>query len=121
MQGKGLLGDVFGLHPCRTQGLRKARQLCEQVAQALDHALAWVCGDPILNALSVVAVEPAPDASRLLVRLVVVDPECGATLQEILSRLAAARGLLRTQVAAAIHRKGVPEVVFHIEPNGGAR
>ena len=100
---------------------RKARQLCQQVAQAMDHALAWVCGDPILNSLSVLAVEPAPDASRLLVRLAVTDPECGAPLPEILARLSAARGLLRTEIAAAIHRKGVPELLFRIEPPGGGR
>jgi ribosome-binding factor A len=100
---------------------RKARQLCQQVALALDHALAWACSDPVLNALSVLAVEPAPDASRLLVRLAVTDPECGATLAEILARLSAARGLLRTEIAAAIHRKGVPELVFRIEPPGGGR
>ena len=49
---------------------RKALQLCHQVAETLEEVLAE-CGDGLLQALRVLDVEPAPDASRLLVTLAV--------------------------------------------------
>src|SRR5271157_2059393 len=49
---------------------RKALQLCHQVAETLEEVLAE-CGDAVLQALRVLDVEPAPDASRLLVTVAV--------------------------------------------------
>lgn len=48
---------------------RKARQLCRQVAETLELVLSGDCHEEILQTLHVVSVEPAPDASRLLVTL----------------------------------------------------
>src|SRR5215510_3945579 len=45
---------------------RKALQLCRQVSEALGSALAG-CADAVLQDVLVVAVEPAPNAGRLLV------------------------------------------------------
>src|SRR5262245_51364281 len=47
---------------------RKALQLCRQVAEALASALTG-CADAVLQDLLVVAVEPAPNAGRMLVTL----------------------------------------------------
>ncbi len=45
-------------------------QLCHQVAETLEEVLAE-CGDVVLQDLRVLDVEPAPDASRLLVTVAV--------------------------------------------------
>ena len=55
---------------------RKAFQLCHQVAETLEEVLAE-CGDGVLQALRVLDVEPAPDASRLLVTVAVDAPPRG--------------------------------------------
>ncbi len=46
---------------------RKARQLCRQVAETLSQVLSGECGDEILENLQILAVDPAPDASQLLI------------------------------------------------------
>src|SRR4051812_16794246 len=48
---------------------RKTRQLCSQVTQALSLILASEFDDDVLLALNVLAVEPAPNESQLLVTL----------------------------------------------------
>lgn len=96
---------------------RKAWQLCGQVAEALGQVLAGDCDDDVLRDLQVVAVEPAPDASRLMVT-VRMDPPSPAeemispTL--VLDRLARASGRLRCEVAAAITRKRTPTLGFRL-------
>ncbi len=93
---------------------RKALQLCHQVAETLEEVLAE-CADSVLQELRVLDVEPAPDASRLLVTLAVegwqdqpVDP---ARIHEHLARAA---GHLRSEVAAAITRKRTPVLVYRL-------
>jgi ribosome-binding factor A len=91
---------------------RKAVQLCGQVRDALHVALGG-CGDPVLQALAVTGVEPAPHTGRLLVKVelpadAVLDR---ATAEDHLRRAA---GLLRSEVAAAIHRRYAPELVFAV-------
>lgn len=88
---------------------RKAHQLCEQVKNALHSAFA-ACGDSLLQALTVMSVEPAPHSGRLLV---IVHCDC-VTRDEILGKLNAARGFLRTEVAAAICRRYAPELAFEV-------
>lgn len=91
---------------------RKTFQLCKQIARALSMTLAGNCGDALLGEVEVVDVVPAPDSNHLAV-LVRLDPNALATPPEIvLKRLNLAMGFLRTQVAAAITRKRVPELAF---------
>lgn len=85
---------------------RKALQLCRQVEHALHLALAG-CGDPVLQALCVETVRPHPDSSRLLV--IVSSESPGA-----MDRLTAAGALLRREVAAAIHRRKTPDLMFEV-------
>ena len=90
---------------------RKALQLCGQVARALGVVLGE-CGDDVLRNLGVAAVDPAPDSSRLLVAVYSLE---GSTDPEaVVERLGRAYGLLRSEVAAAIHRRKVPELTFRI-------
>jgi ribosome-binding factor A len=90
---------------------RKALQLCAQVARALAAALAD-CGDEVLRTLEVAAVEPSPNSSRLLVTVRPGPTAAVAEVGSIRDRLARAGGWLRTEVAAAIHRRRTPELMF---------
>jgi hypothetical protein len=55
----------------RARAEQKTLQLCRQVQRALSMSLAGECDDDVLRMLYVDAVVPAPDASRLLVRVIV--------------------------------------------------
>jgi len=105
----------------RDKNNRKAKQLCSQVAHTLALVLQGEFGDELLHGLHVVAVEPAPDVSRLLVTICADIPECnedtddkGLCAQEILNRLTAVSGHLRAEVTAGITRKRAPKLVFRL-------
>jgi ribosome-binding factor A len=113
-----VLGDEDGLDPreyfrntSRKQGGRKTRQLCGQVADALNYAFAAVANDDVVRELCVLSVRPAPDESRLLVTVgPLLSGPCDA--QQVLSHLHQSLGKLRSEVAASIHRKRVPQLTF---------
>ncbi|MBY0528124.1 MAG: hypothetical protein K2R98_32305 [Gemmataceae bacterium] len=89
---------------------RKALQLCAQVAEALN-GIFGECADDLLRELTVVSVAPAPSSAYLLVTLAVageVDP------LQVLERVERAGGLLRSQIAAAIHRKRTPLLTYRV-------
>ena len=121
------LGPDDGLDPrelrrqsARKKGGRKTQQLCGQVAEALGYAFAGVCNDDVLRDLGVVAVQPAPDESRLLVTVAPTLPgACDPT--QALAHLQQALGKLRSEVAAAIHRKRVPELTFCVVTDATGR
>jgi len=89
---------------------RKAQQLCAQVIDALHGALA-VCGDPVVQSVSVLAVEPAPHTGRLRV-LLSAPMDIGHDAVEAGVKRAA--GHLRMEVASAINRRYAPELVFEV-------
>jgi ribosome-binding factor A len=95
------------------RGGRKTRQLCRQVERTLNYVLAGECDDDLLRDFTVIAVEPAPDAARLLVT---VSPNLPGAYQiaEVLEHLQAASPMLRSLVAASIHRKRAPELTFRV-------
>ena len=96
----------------RRRNDRKLLQLCRQVERALNLALGGESGDPLLRDLFVESVEPAPDSSRLRVR---VRGGAGATASGGLqARLQGAAGFLRMQVAGSISRRKVPELCFEL-------
>lgn len=91
---------------------RKDRQLCKQVLRALNLAVLAESGSPVLRDVAFIAAEPAPDASRLRITV-----DASAVLEragaaEVRAQLARATGFLRSQAAAAISRKRVPELTF---------
>jgi ribosome-binding factor A len=92
------------------QAGRKAKQLCAQVRDALREALA-ACGDPAVQAATVLAVEPAPHSGRLRV-LLGAPTDVGRAAVEAGVTRAASR--LRAEVAAAISRRYAPELVFEV-------
>ena len=94
---------------------RKTAQLCSQVFEVLCIALSE-CHDPMLEDLVVEQVEPAPSTSRLAVSVSVSVDRPGQNAEEILMALEGARGYLRSQVAAEIHRKRTPELTFRLIP-----
>jgi ribosome-binding factor A len=117
------LGPEDGIDPrdlfranARKKGGRKTLQLCGQVAEVLNYAFAAICNDDVLRELGVLAVQPAPDESRLLVTV-------GPTLpgpcdpNQVLAHVQQSLGKLRSEVAAAIHGKKVPELAFRVASN----
>ena len=92
---------------------RKALQLCGQVARTLAGVLSGECSDDRLRDLLVESVQPAPDSTRLLVT-VYAGPAFAADTESVLRALYGAAAMLRAQIARAIHRKRVPELVFQV-------
>src|SRR5512140_3423685 len=89
----------------------KDLQVCRQVFDALTYALAEF-DDPVIGDLVLVSVTPAPSAARVPVNL---EPaRAGVDREAALARLAAVATELRTEVAAALSRRRVPELVFHV-------
>jgi len=76
------------------------------------------CDDERLWGLLVESVEPAPNASRLLVTVLPAGGAAKADPQESLIFLNSARSYLREEVAAAIRWRRVPDLVFQIYVEG---
>lgn len=89
---------------------RKALQLCSQVKDVLNMALAGMADEVVQN-LYVESIQPAPDSTHLLA-LVRTDGDALVAQQHV-SR---ASGLLRTEVGAGINRKRVPHITFQVMP-----
>jgi len=104
----------------------RSLKLCAQAQRALEFALAGECRDASLHELSVVAVLPDPTARRLRVWLRGPADMSEEDRGRILRGLSSARGFLRAQVAARIHRKRTPELAFELlcgvdDDDGGTR
>lgn len=99
---------------------RKALQLCHQVAETLEAVLAE-CGDSLLQGLRVLDVEPAPDATRLLVTVAVEEgpPDAKLDINRVHEHLTRASGHLRSEVATAITRKRTPMLVYRLAAPDG--
>jgi ribosome-binding factor A len=102
----------FGIAHVGARNARKTGPLCKEVARTLACVLG-AARDPRLRELAVVAVEPAPDAARLLVTLFA--RTCAPSeLPQLRERLQSLRGPLRTEVAAALQRRRAPDLAFHV-------
>ncbi len=98
----------------RSRPSHKGRQLCRQVAEALDGCFSEHSADDSLRDLAIVAVDPAPDSAHLLVT---VTPRPGASLGDpgaTLDQIDRAAGWLRAEVARAIRRKRAPLLTYRI-------
>jgi ribosome-binding factor A len=93
---------------------RKALQLCGQVAETLALVLSGECGDELLRDLLVESVVPAPNSSRLLVTVSMPASAGDEDAGRALERLEHARGKLRGEVATAVHRRRVPDLLFRV-------
>lgn len=106
----------FDPHSARAD--RKLAQLCRQVHERIDLVLAGELSDPHLDGLWVLEVNPEPGSSALLVTLIAPDD---ADLREIDRSLDSVRGLLRSEVAAAINRKRTPHLRLLVVPERALR
>lgn len=101
----------------RKKSLHKVRQLCAEARRTIEVALAG-SADETLRALVVRSVEPAPDASHLLV-VVSLDADAASAENAASASLRKASGRLREELAAAIVRRRAPELTFRFLPPGG--
>jgi ribosome-binding factor A len=106
----------FGGADGRREDDRKLKQLCRQAERAAAAALAD-CADEALAGAFVCGVAPAPDARRLAVTVAVQPADDVDAVHAALGRVAP---LVRSRVAAEIHRKRAPEIAFHVRPAGEA-
>jgi ribosome-binding factor A len=96
----------------RAKNQRKTRQLCQQAAETLSLVLEGG-DDDCLGGLVVLRVEPAPDASRLLVTVAALDAR-EVDRFAILRNLDRAMSRLRSEVARAITRRKAPALAFRL-------
>jgi ribosome-binding factor A len=68
----------------------------------------------VLQDLSVLSVEPAPDASRLLVTVQLTGLRDSVGPERVLASLQRVRSVLRCEVAAAIRRRKAPELIYRL-------
>ena len=109
--------DVFfGETAPSRKGAFKALQLCKQVERDVSVTLASEWLDDALVGACVASVDPAPDASRLRVVVLLAPGRAFAVLASARAALEAASTEFRAEVARSIHRKRVPEVVFDVRP-----
>jgi ribosome-binding factor A len=87
---------------------RKCKQVCREVFRVLAQAEPR---DPLLAGLVILEVEPAPDASRLAVR-VLLGPD--VDMEAARAALSRWKGGLRAEIAQALQRKRTPELVFDV-------
>lgn len=97
----------------RDKPCRKALQLCAQVGEALAYAFGEDV-DGHVQALTVLGVEPCPDSTRLLVTAGLPGWVDAIAIERSLASLHAAQARLRCKVAAAIHRRKTPNLVFRV-------
>ena len=100
----------------RGRGDRKTYQLCRQVSDTLNFVLSGDTGDDVLRGLYVDRVDPAPDASRLLVSVAPLDRNDDTPMEVYLTKLMAISGKLRSEVAASISRRKTPELTYRVVP-----
>jgi ribosome-binding factor A len=86
----------------------KSQMLCRQVQRALNLALGEL-RDDVLRELYVADVTCAPNASHLLVHVVL---PAAASAIDVLTRLEPVAPRLRSEVARSITRKRAPELTF---------
>ena len=111
--GDGIDPRLEGRGPSGPVPNRKALQLSGQVARTLSSLLAE-SEDDVLRDLLVVSVLPAPSSVRLLVTVAPSPAAVAVEAAAVLGRLERVRGRLRTEVAAAVHRRKAPDLTFRV-------
>lgn len=91
---------------------RKTQQLCQQVWHVLEAVLTGEARDADLQGLSVISVVPAPHAGRLLVTVQSWAEDAFSRWTVIDEKLRRATPWLRSELAASISRRRIPELVF---------
>jgi hypothetical protein len=120
-EDESLAQRFFGEGDGGKRGGFKTAQLCKQVERAASLALAVEGDGPLLIGAWVAAVEPAPDASRLLITVVLAPGRGMDDLAEAWAALSRATPMFRAEVARSISRKRVPELVWSVNLAEGVR
>ena len=97
---------------------RKTLQMCSQVQRTLDQVLSGELDDDRLRDVYVVQVTPAPDANCLLVTVAPLGFAKDFRPDEVMVRLAANTGRMRSELARAINRRKTPELMFRVVLEG---
>lgn len=96
----------------RKKSSRKELQLCKEATRIISLVLTGETGHPLLRDLQVLSVQPEHDGQSVCVNVgLYTDIQVSET--EILDALTSVRGLLRTALAHALHRKYTPTLRFH--------
>ena len=103
-------GDAASRQPDQ----RKLDQLCAQIRRALELTLNTGVG-ALPDHVDLVEVAPDPDVSRVRVTFSVGE-RCVMPIATLRAHLVNQRPALRASVAASIHRKRVPQLVFECIP-----
>jgi len=98
------------------QQARKDQQLSKQAHRALSLFLEGECKHPDLLGVEVIAVQYEPAKQRLCVS--VGSTNIDASGEAVLAALRHSRAVLRSVVAASLHRKKVPPLSFSYVGNG---
>ncbi|MBM3969431.1 MAG: ribosome-binding factor A [Planctomycetes bacterium] len=102
----------------RREDDRKTQQFCQQVAHVLEAVLTGEARDADLQDLNVASVVPAPHAGRLLVTVQSWAEDALSRWSVIDEKLRRAAPWLRSELAASISRRRIPELVFQfVGPN----
>ena len=104
----------FGDGARSRKGNWKVLQLCRQVERAAALTLESECVSDALLGAAVASVEPAPDAGRLRVVVVLAPGRGGDCLDGARAALVGLTPVFRGEVARSVHRKRVPEIVFDV-------
>lgn len=94
------------------QARRKQEQLCRQVEERIGLVLAGEVDDPLLQDVYVARVQAALGSADLIVCLAFPPGRRDQPVAAVLRRIEALRPFLREEIAAAIHRKRTPGLVF---------
>jgi hypothetical protein len=81
--------------------------------------LAGECESDALLGAAVASVDPAPDASRLMVTVVLAPGKGARDLEDARAALLNSAVAFREEAARTIHRKRVPLIVFDVRPSEG--
>lgn len=106
-------GLFFDDAPLSRKRRWKLQQLCKQVERAAAVTLSECGGDELTGAW-LASVEPAPDAGRLRVTVVLDPPQGADALDAARAALVRATPVFREGIARSINRKRVPEIVFDV-------
>ena len=87
-------------------------RLGAQIRRQLELVLPELLFRAGVSCCEILSIEPAPDASRYSVAVVVDDED----FEIASSVLASKKGLIRTEVAGAIYRKKAPDLAFELLP-----
>lgn len=111
-------GTASGQRRSSGNSQRKTLQLCKQIEHTLSYVLSGETEDDLIRELYVVSVDPAPNASHLLVTVASLNRASDIDPAETMARLHKFAPMIREEVAASIHRRYVPELSFRIALQG---